>query len=207
MSFIGLSNIALDNSFTACTRIGSSVKSNITCDGGSCGVTNIRRSRFDQRLSGYTPLYYGVGADGLEHYWPLSGGSGEHPVSSTPTEYLISNPRMSWLAAARSDDGDNRVAKAARSVKLVWAGGSYYLYPLSGGTAKQRTQWRNTIRRGPLGRERAIVMGLAFPTPRGSMGRELGLISLRQLRIAVVVAKYFILIVGKRAPCPLDLAK
>lgn len=58
VNFTAVSNIVSDNSFTAnCTMTRSSVESNVICDDGSCGVTNIRWSRSDQGPPGYTPLY------------------------------------------------------------------------------------------------------------------------------------------------------
>ena len=106
VNFSAVSNIESDDSFiTNCTLTRSSVESNITCDDGSCSVTQIRRSRFDQRPPGYTPLSYGIGAAGLETYWPMSGGSGEHPGSSTPTEYFISDPTMNSLSTSIASGG------------------------------------------------------------------------------------------------------
>ena len=100
VNFNAVSNLDVDDSFIAnCTLTRSSVESNITCDHGSCSVTNIRRSQFDRRPPGYTPLFYGTGADNLEEYWPMSGGSGAHEGSSTPTEYFLADPTMESLAS------------------------------------------------------------------------------------------------------------
>ena len=100
VNFNAASNLDVDDSFIAnCTLTRSSVESNITCDHGSCSVTNIRRSQFDRRPPGYTPLSYGTGAGNLEKYWPMSGGNGAHEGSSTPTEYFISDPTLQSLAS------------------------------------------------------------------------------------------------------------
>lgn len=101
VNFSAASNLDTDNGFTAsCSLTRSSVESNITCDHGSCGVTQIRRSRFDQRPPGYTPFFYSGIVGGLETYWPTSGGGGEHPGMSTPTEYFIADPTMDSLSAS-----------------------------------------------------------------------------------------------------------
>ena len=105
MNFSALSNIASDNAFTAnCTLTRSSVESNVTCDHGSCSVTNIRRSRFDQRPSGWTPLNYGVSRSSMEMYWPTSGGN-TNSGRSTPTEYFLSDPTMDSISKARFSGG------------------------------------------------------------------------------------------------------
>lgn len=101
VNFSAASNLETDNGFTAnCSLTRSSVESNVTCDHGSCGVTQIRRSKFDQRPPGYTPFFYGTIADDLETYWPTSGGGGEHPGMSTPTEYFIADPTMNSLSTS-----------------------------------------------------------------------------------------------------------
>ncbi|CAD6588389.1 MAG: hypothetical protein ASARMPREDX12_003254 [Alectoria sarmentosa] len=101
VNFSAGSDIDSDNAFVAnCTVTRSSVESNITCDHGSCSVTQIRRSKFDKRPPGYTLLTYGVGAPNFATYWPKSGGSGEHPGSSTPTEYFIADPTMDSLSTS-----------------------------------------------------------------------------------------------------------
>ena len=100
VNFNAVSNLDVDDSFIAnCTLTRSSVESNITCDHGSCGVRNIRRSQFDRRPPGYTPLFYGTGAVNFEEFWPMSGGSGAHEGSSTPTEYFLADPTMESLAS------------------------------------------------------------------------------------------------------------
>ena len=105
VDFSALSNIASDNAFTAnCTLTRSSVESNVTCDGGSCSVTQIRRSLFDQRPPGWTPLNYGVSMGSMEDNWPLSGGN-KISGRSTPTEYFISDPTMDSLSRARFSGG------------------------------------------------------------------------------------------------------
>ena len=99
-NFNAVSNLDVENSFIAnCTLTRSSVESNITCDHGSCSVTNIRRSQFDRRPPGYTPLFYGTSAANFEEYWPMSGDSGAHEGSSTPTEYFLADPTMESLAS------------------------------------------------------------------------------------------------------------
>ena len=101
VNFSAASYLETDNGFTAnCTLTRSSVESNITCDHGSCSVTQIRRSEFDQRPAGYVPLYYGVAKEGVEDYWPKSGGSSEHSGESTPTEYFIADPTMNSLSTS-----------------------------------------------------------------------------------------------------------
>ena len=100
VNFNAVSNLDVDDSFIAnCTLTRSSVESNITCDHGSCSVTNIRRSQFDRRPPGYTPLFYGTSAGNFEEYWPMSGSSGAHEGSSTPTEYFLADPTMQSLAS------------------------------------------------------------------------------------------------------------
>ena len=100
VNYNAVSNLDVDDSFIAnCTLTRSSVESNITCDHGSCSVRNIRRSQFDRRPPGYTPLFYGTGADNFEEYWPMSGGSGAHEGSSTLTEYFLADPTMKSLAS------------------------------------------------------------------------------------------------------------
>ena len=106
LNFSALSNLASDDAFTAnCTLTRSSVESNITCDHGSCSVTQIRRSKYDQRPPGYTPLYNGIGAVGLQTYWPRSGGGGQHSGSSTATEYFLADPTMKSLLTAKDNIG------------------------------------------------------------------------------------------------------
>ena len=105
VNFSALSFIDSDNAFTAnCTLTRSSVESNVTCNHGPCRVTNIRRSKFDQRPPGYTPLFYGSGVYNLQSYWPTSGGS-EHDGSSTPTEYFLADPTMRSLSTSRNSWG------------------------------------------------------------------------------------------------------
>ena len=106
VNFRAGSYLDTDNLFIAnCTLTRSSVESNITCDHGSCSVTQIRRSTFDQRPPGYTPLSDGItGAGNFGVYWPKSGGR-EHSGSSTPTEYFLSDPTMSSLATSITNDG------------------------------------------------------------------------------------------------------
>ena len=99
VNYNAASNLDVDDSFSAnCTLTRSSVESNITCDRGSCSVTNMRRSQFDRRPPGYTPLFYGTGAANFEKYWPMSGSSGAHEGSSTLTEYFLADPTMESLA-------------------------------------------------------------------------------------------------------------
>ena len=99
VNFNAASNLDVDDSFTAnCTVTRTSVESNITCDQGSCAVTGIRRSQFDRRPPGYTPLFYGTSAVNLEEYWPMSGGNGAHEGSSTLTEYFLADPTLESLA-------------------------------------------------------------------------------------------------------------
>ena len=105
VNFSALSNIESDNAFTAnCTLAHSSVESNVSCDHGSCSVTQIRRSLFDQRPPGWTPLNYGISMFSMEDYWPLSGGN-SNAGRSTPTEYFISDPTMDSLSKARFSGG------------------------------------------------------------------------------------------------------
>ena len=101
-----LSNIASDNAFTAnCTLARSSVESNVTCDDRSRSVTQIRRSWFDKRPSGWTPLNYGVSMDSMEYYWPVSEGNNTDSGRSTLTEYFISDPTIDSLSKARFSGG------------------------------------------------------------------------------------------------------
>ena len=106
LNFTALSNIESDNIFTAnCTLTRSSVESNITCThGSSCAVTQIRRSRFDQRPPGWTPLYYGISQASMETYWPASGGE-QRSGRSTPTEYFIADPTMNSLSSNKFGGG------------------------------------------------------------------------------------------------------
>ena len=105
VNFSALSFIESDNAFTAnCTLTRSSVESNVTCRHESCSVAQIRRSKFDQRPPGYTPLYSGAGVANLQYYWPISGGS-EHEGSSTPTEYFLADPTMRSLSTSRNSWG------------------------------------------------------------------------------------------------------
>ena len=105
VNFSALSNIESDNAFTAnCTLTRSSVESNVTCDHGSCSVTQIRRSLFDRRPPGWTPLYYGDSMTSMEDYWPISGGD-NNAGRSTPTEYFISDPTMDSFSKARFSGG------------------------------------------------------------------------------------------------------
>lgn len=103
VNFCASSYLDADNSFIAnCTLTRSSVESNITCHRGSCSVTQIRRSKFDQRPPGYTPLSDATGAANFGSYWPKSGNSGEHSGGSTPTEFFISDPTMNSLTSSMS---------------------------------------------------------------------------------------------------------
>ena len=105
VNFSALSNIDSNNAFTAnCTLTRSSVESNITCDHGPCSVTQIRRSLFDQRPPGWTPLNYGVSINSMEDDWPKSGGD-NNAGRSTPTEYFISDPTMDSLSEERFSGG------------------------------------------------------------------------------------------------------
>ena len=105
VNFSALSFLESDNAFTAnCTLTRSSVESNITCDTGTCRVTQIRRSKFDQRPPGYTPLYPEEGAVNLQSYWPISAGA-EHEGSSTPTEYFLADPTLRSLSTSRHSWG------------------------------------------------------------------------------------------------------
>lgn len=83
-----------------CILIRSSVESNITCDGRSCGVTHIRRSKFDQRPPGYTPLSFGLAAQALSVSWPTSAI--RHEGESTPTEYFLSDPSLRGLLTVQT---------------------------------------------------------------------------------------------------------
>lgn len=106
VNFWAVSNVDADNLFIAnFTLTHSSVESNITCVHGSCSVTQIRRSKFDRRPPGHTPLFLGVGAPCFGTDWPMSGGSGEHDSSSTPTECFISDPTMNLLTTSISTGG------------------------------------------------------------------------------------------------------
>ena len=90
-----------------CTMLRSSVESNITCDHGACRVTRIRRSDFDKRPSGYTPFHYWPSAVTIGNFqtsWSGSGGT-QHPGSSTPTEYFISDPTMRSLTTEIDQGG------------------------------------------------------------------------------------------------------
>ena len=105
VNFSALSNIESDNAFTAnCTLTRSSVESNVSCVHESCSVTQLRRSFFDQRPPGWTPLHYGVSMKSMAYYWPFSDGSSS-AGRSTPTEYFISDPTMDSLSKARFSGG------------------------------------------------------------------------------------------------------
>ena len=102
VSFGAGSSVA-DLAFIAqCILTRSSVQSNITCHGASCGVAHIRRSKFDQRPPGYTPLSSSAASSTLSIRWPSAGNCIHHPGYSTPTEYFISDPTLRGLT---SDDG------------------------------------------------------------------------------------------------------
>lgn len=92
-------SVASDFAFTTqCLLTRSSVELNVTCDGRSCGVANIRRSKFDQRPPGYTPLYSNIAASIISSSWPTCANSVHHPDYSTPTEYYLSDPTLKGLS-------------------------------------------------------------------------------------------------------------
>ena len=81
-----------------CTLNRSSVESGITCEGRSCKVARIRRSRFDLRPPGYTPMSAGLRvATNFESTWTNVGVS--HEAESSPTEFFISDPAMRNLSS------------------------------------------------------------------------------------------------------------
>ena len=94
-----------------CILTRSSVQLNITCDGKSCGVAYIRRSKFDQRPPGYTPLSYSFVSSELPKFWPRAANSIHHEGDSTPTEYFISDPTLRGLTS--SDGSVNLIGMPA----------------------------------------------------------------------------------------------
>ena len=105
VNFSALSNIASDNAFTAnCTLARSRVESNVTCDDRSCSVIQIRRSLFDQRSPGWTPLNYRVSMSSMEHYWSISGGnntdSGRSTLLSRTVQCILYRRRDSAVVLA-----------------------------------------------------------------------------------------------------------
>ena len=120
VNFCASSYLDSDNSFTAnCTLTRTSVESNITCDYGSCTVTQIRRSKFDQRPPGYTPLSLDTAAANFITAWPMSGAArGEHRGISTPTEYFISDPTMNSLSTSIRGGGGFGISLKGLSADL-----------------------------------------------------------------------------------------
>lgn len=96
-----------------CVLTLSSVESNITCNGRSCGVTHIRRSLFDQRPPGYTPFSFGIAAPAFSGYWPTSANSIHHPDYSTATEYFLADPTLKELLTSVQSGGVNLVGMSA----------------------------------------------------------------------------------------------
>jgi len=85
----------------SCTLTRSSVESNITCAGKNCGVTNIRRSLYDQRPPGYTPLNGNYGPYVSENFalqWPQSAGTNLSSGTSTLMQYFIQDPTLKSLS-------------------------------------------------------------------------------------------------------------
>lgn len=81
-------------SLANCSLTRSSVESNVTCNGTSCAATEVRRSAFDLRPPGYTPLNDPIARGNFMNQWPISAGSNPHPLSSTPTELFVQDPSL-----------------------------------------------------------------------------------------------------------------
>ena len=78
-----------------CSLTRSSVESDITCQGTSCAVTQMRRSMFDCRPSDYTPLYSDSARLNFWRLWADAAGVALHPNTATPTELFIQNGSLS----------------------------------------------------------------------------------------------------------------
>lgn len=74
-----------------CSLTRSSVESNITCQGTSCAVTQMRRSTFDRRPSDYTPLFSFSARLSFWKLWADAAGVSLYPNTATPTELFIQN--------------------------------------------------------------------------------------------------------------------
>lgn len=76
----------------SCILTRSSVGSNVTCRGPSCGVSQIRRSKFNRRPPGYIPFSVGSNAWLLSIQWPELD-----KYSATTTEYFLRDPTLQDL--------------------------------------------------------------------------------------------------------------
>ena len=81
-------------SLANCSLTRSSVESNVTCQGTSCAVTEVRRSAFDLRPPGYTPMEDNIARLNFLSQWPIAAGDHPHPLTSTPTELFIQDPSL-----------------------------------------------------------------------------------------------------------------
>ncbi|MDI1485515.1 MAG: hypothetical protein OHK93_000653 [Ramalina farinacea] len=81
-----------------CTMSRSSVESNVICNGMSCSVVRVRKSRYDSRPLAYTSLATQSQADLFASKWMKSAGSLTGGQSS-PTEFFIQDPTLKHLMA------------------------------------------------------------------------------------------------------------
>ena len=97
VGFASGSTINADQDFIAnCTMSRSSVESNVLCNGMSCNVVRMRKSRYDTRPPAYTSLATQSQADLFAKDW--TGSAGTLPGGqSSPTEFFLEDPTLKHL--------------------------------------------------------------------------------------------------------------
>ena len=93
-----------------CTMSRSSVESDVLCDGMSCSVTRMRKSRYDTRPPAYTSLATQSQADLFAKDW--MGSAGTLPGGqSSPTEFFIQDPTLKHLMTPGHLEGNADLAE------------------------------------------------------------------------------------------------
>ncbi|KAA6409996.1 MAG: hypothetical protein FRX48_06610 [Lasallia pustulata] len=101
--FASIADEGYNATLANCSLTRSSVESNITCQGTSCAVTQMRRSTFDRRPSDYTPLYANYTRLTFWSSWANAAGvSLPFITTATPTELFIQNGSLTAAFATLS---------------------------------------------------------------------------------------------------------